>query len=301
MNNPFQTSSSHKSTTPLLPLRIDAHHHLWHYHPTEFSWINEDMTTLRRDFLVNELHRELLTAKIDATVAVQARESLEETRWLLECARSAPIIRGVVGWAPLEASNLAEILNSFDDAAKLVGLREIVQAKPDGYLDRSEFNRGVRQLTSLSLTYDILIQERQLIEATRLVDQHPYQRFVLDHAAKPKISKNELEPWKTHLLELARRPNVSCKISGLVTEANWQHWTLESLRPYLDVCVEAFGPNRLLAGSDWPVCLVASAYSQWWDLLARYFADFNQDEVRLVFGENAIEFYRLSADLGVSS
>jgi L-fuconolactonase len=300
MNNPSQTSSSLKPPTSPLSPRIDAHHHLWHYHPTEFSWIDDDMAVLRRDFLVNELCRELQTAKINATVAVQARESIEETRWLLECARSAPIIRGVVGWAPLETSNLAEILNSFDDAAGLVGLREIVQAKPDGYLDRPGFNRGIRQLTSLSLTYDILIQERQLIEATRLVDRHPYQRFVLDHAAKPKISKSELEPWKTNLLELARRPNVSCKISGLVTEAHWQRWTLESLRPFLDVCVEAFGPNRLLAGSDWPVCLVASTYMQWWDLLARYFADFSPNEVRRIFGETAIESYRLSADLEVS-
>ncbi|GEM_PF-5852004 len=166
---------------------------------------------------------------------------------------------------------------------------------PDDILGHARIRREV------NLTYDILIHQRQLIEATRFVDQHPYQRFVLDHAAKPRLSKGELEPWTTHLRELARRPNVSCKISGLVTEANWQHWTLESLRPYLDVCVEAFGSNRLLAGSDWPVCLIASTYSQWWDLLTLYFADFSEDEVRGIFGWNAIEFYRLAADLEVSS
>jgi L-fuconolactonase len=301
MNNSSQTSSSPKPIISPLTLRVDAHHHLWHYRAAEFSWIEDDMAALRRDFLVTELWHELQTSKIDATVAVQARESLEETRWLLECAQSAPIIRGVVGWAPLEADDLPEILNSFEEAGKFVGLREIVQGKSDGYLDRPEFNRGIKELTSLNLTYDILIHERQLIGATRFVDQHPYQRFVLDHAAKPKISKGELEPWTTHLRELARRPNVSCKISGLVTEANWQHWTLESLRPYLDVCVEAFGSNRLLAGSDWPVCLIASTYSQWWDLLTLYFADFSEDEVRGIFGWNAIEFYRLAADLEVSS
>ena len=301
MDNPLQTSSSPKPTSSPLTQRIDAHHHLWHYRAAEFRWIEDTMAPLRRDFLIDDLSRELQKAKIDATVAVQARESLEETHWLLKCAQSAPFIRGVVGWAPLEADDLPEILSRFHHASNLVGLREVVQGKPDGYLDRPEFNRGIRQLTSHSLTYDVLIHERQLIEATRFVDQHPNQRFVLDHAAKPKISKSELEPWKTNLHELARRPNVFCKISGLVTEANWQRWTLESLRPYLDVCVEAFRPDRLLAGSDWPVCLVASTYAQWWDLLTLYFADFSGDEARRIFGENAIECYRLPRAPEVSS
>jgi L-fuconolactonase len=301
MNIGSKTSSSLTPTSSAPMLRIDAHHHLWHYHPAEFSWIEDDMAALRRDFLIDDLSRELQTAGIDATVAVQARESLEETRWLLECAQSAPFIRGVVGWVPLEASDLAEILSRINNASSLVGFREIVQGKPDGYLDRPEFHRGIRQLTSLNLTYDILIHERQLIEAARFVDQHPNQRFVLNHAAKPKISKSELEPWKTNLHQLARRPNVSCKISGLVTEANWQHWTLESLRPYLDECLEAFGPDRLLAGSDWPVCLLASTYAQWWDLLTLYFADFSEDETSRIFGANAVEFYRLTSDPEVPS
>jgi L-fuconolactonase len=293
MNIEPKTSSSLTPSSSQPALRIDAHHHLWHYQPAEFSWIEDDMATLRRDFLIDDLSRELQVAHIDATVAVQARESIEETRWLLECAQSAPFIRGVVGWAPLEASDLPEILGRFNNSRILVGFRDIAQGKPDGYLDRPEFNRGIQQLTSLNLTYDVLIHERQLIEATRFVDRHPNQRFVLDHAAKPKISKSELEPWKTNLHELAQRPNVSCKISGLVTEASWTHWTLDSLRPYLDECVKAFGPDRLLAGSDWPVCLVASTYVQWWDLLTLYFADFSNDETLRIFGSNAAEFYRL--------
>jgi L-fuconolactonase len=295
------TNASPKQSTQTHAPRIDAHHHLWHYRAAEFDWIEDNMAALRRDFLPDELRRELQTANIDATVAVQARESLEETRWLIECARSASIIRGVVGWAPLGADNLPEIIDRFDEAEKLVGLREIVQGKADGYLDQPAFNRGIGHLTSHSLAYDLLIHEHQLIEATRFVDQHPNQRFVLDHAAKPKISKSELEPWKTNLHGLAYRPNVSCKISGLVTEANWQHWTLESLRPYLDVCMEAFGPNRLLVGSDWPVCLLASTYSKWWDLLTLYFADFSEHEVQRIFGGNAIDFYRLPAGSEVSS
>ncbi len=259
------------------------------------------MAALRRDFLISNLWPELQAAKIGATVAVQTRESLEETGWLLECAQSAPFIRGVVGWAPLDACDLPEILSRFNNASDLVGLREIVQGQSDGYLDRPEFNRGIRELTRLNLAYDILIHERQLTEATRFVDQHPNQRFVLDHAAKPKISKRELEPWKTNLHLLAQRPNVSCKISGFLTEANWQSWTVASLRPYFDECVEAFGPQRLLAGSDWPMCLVASTYAQWWDLLTLYFADFSADETRRIFGANAAEFYRLPGDPGVSS
>jgi L-fuconolactonase len=301
MNIGSKTSSHLRPSSVPPALRIDAHHHLWHYHPEEFSWLDDDMAALRRDFLIQDLSRELHAAHIDATVAVQTRESLEETRWLLECAQSAPSIRGVVGWAPLEASDLPEILGRFNNARSLVGFRDIAQGKPDGYLDRPEFNRGIRQLTSLNLTYDVLIHERQLVEATRFVDQHPHQRFVLDHAAKPKISKRELEPWKTNLHELAKRPNVFCKISGLVTEADWQHWTLESLRPYLDECVKAFGPNRLLAGSDWPVCLLASTYAQWWDLLTLYFADFSEHETSRIFGANAVEFYRLPSAPEVSS
>jgi L-fuconolactonase len=281
--------------------RVDAHHHLWRYSPTEFGWIGEDMAALRRDFLIDELPALLGAAKIDATVVVQARETLEETTWLLDCAQSTSIIRGVVGWAPLDNDSLPKILGGLHDAQALVGLREIVQTRPDGFLDASAFNRGIKHLTQLGLTYDILIHERQLIEAIRFVDRHPSQQFILNHAAKPKVSTRELEPWRTNLLELGRRPNVVCKVSGLVTEAKWDSWTLESLRPYLDVCVEAFGPNRLLAGSDWPVCLVATGYSQWWNVLSKYFENFSGDEIRQVFGETATDVYRLSRNVEVQS
>lgn len=281
-------------------LKIDAHHHLWRFQADAFGWIDQTMAVLRRDFLVDDLRQELRAAQIDATVAVQARESLEETRWLLECARSESMIRGVVGWAALEADNVSEILDSFSDSDRLVGFREVVQGKPDGYLAQPEFNRGIKCVTSRDLTYDLLIYERQLVEAIHFVDRHPNQRFVLDHAAKPKISKAELEPWRTNLRSLARRPNVVCKISGLVTEADWNDWTPELLRPYLDTCVEAFGPDRLMAGSDWPVCLLASTYSRWWDALRSYFADFGVDEVNRIFGGNAMSFYRLGDGSTVS-
>jgi L-fuconolactonase len=274
--------------------RIDAHHHLWRYTAAEYQWIGEEMAVLRRDFLIEDLRVSLKAANIDSTIVVQARETLEETTWLMECAQSTSVIGGVVGWAPLEDEGVLDILRTLISAGKLVGLREIVQGQPEGFLDRERFNVGIGQLKTLDLTYDILIHEQQLVETVRFVDRHPSQQFVLDHAAKPKISKSEMEPWRTNIRELARRPNVVCKVSGLVTEARWDQWTLGSLRPYLDVCVEAFGPTRLLAGSDWPVCLVATDYAQWWTLLAEYFQNFSSHEIRRIFGENATEVYRLS-------
>lgn len=288
--------SAHKDA-----VRIDAHHHLWRYRADQFGWITDEMAALRRDFLLEDLRGEIESAGIEGTVVVQACESIEETQWLLECAQTTTLLRGVVGWAPLDHDDLPALLSRLDGATKLVGIREVVQGKADGYLDRPEFSRGMRQLTALNLTYDILIHENQLSEAIRLVDKHPYQRFVLDHAAKPKIAKQELEPWSTHCKDLAQRPNVSCKISGMVTEADWQHWTETSLRPYLDVCVDAFEPSRLLAGSDWPVCLVASSYSRWWNVLANYFRDFSAYERQQVFGRNAQQVYRLPDPHEVSS
>lgn len=276
-------------------LRIDAHHHLWHFNDAEFSWIDDSMAILRRDFLVAELRRQLEATGIDATVAVQARESIEETQWLLETARLSSFICGVVGWAPLAADDLSEILDGFHASSKLVGFREVLQGKPDGYLGQAAFNRGIEELGRRGLTYDVLLYERQLPEATHFVDRHPKQQFVLDHAAKPKISKRELEPWRRNLGALAQRPNVYCKISGLVTEADWETWTPESLVPYLDACVEAFGVDRLIAGSDWPVCLLASSYQGWWEVLAHFFASFSEGEKVKIFGGNAIKFYGLTS------
>lgn len=276
-------------------LRIDAHHHLWRFNEVEFAWIDDSMAELRRDFLTDELRKELEAATVDATIAVQARESLDETTWLVECARSSSAIWGVVGWAPLTFDELPDILDCFGRNPRLVGFREVVQGKPEGYLLQPAFHRGIDELTRRGFAYDILIHERQIVEAISFVDQHVNQRFVLDHAAKPKISKGEMEPWATNLRELARRPNVYCKVSGLVTEASWKTWTEESLQPYLDVCVEAFGAGRLMAGSDWPVCTVASSYKRWWEVLTHYFAGFSESETRGIFGENALKFYGVSA------
>ncbi len=262
--------------------------------PEEFGWLDEPMAELRRDFLPKDLDVDLASAGVDGTVAVQARQSLEETRWLCGLADGSESIRGVVGWAPIAAPEFAGVLEGVRGLPRLVGLRHVVQGEATGFLDGPAFNAGIALLAGAGLTYDLLILERQLEETVRFVDRHPAQAFVVDHVAKPRIAAGELEPWRSQMRELARRPNVMCKVSGMVTEADWRNWSLEGLRPYLDVCVDSFGPARLMAGSDWPVCLVASSYAGWWAALREYFAGFTEAERDAIFGGNAIAFYELS-------
>jgi L-fuconolactonase len=269
---------------------IDAHHHLWRYTPAEYGWIDDSMAALRRDFLPTDLLPEIQSAGIDRTIAVQARQTVEETAWLLELAAQNNFIAGVIGWAPLASPELPAFLSNHADHPKLVGLRHIVQAEPACFLDTPAFNAGIAALIDTSLVYDILIFECQLEEATRFVDRHPHQSFVLDHIAKPRIADELIEPWRTHIGELARRPNVVCKLSGMVTEAG-AGWTEKSLLPYFDTVVEAFGPHRLLAGSDWPVCLAATGYARWWQTLRNYFSSFTEFERTAIFGGTAAAIY----------
>jgi L-fuconolactonase len=272
---------------------IDAHHHLWRYTAAEYDWIDDSMVSIRRDFLPADLATELADCGIDAAIAVQARQSLEETRWLLDLARSFEKIRGVVGWAPIASSDFESSLDDLAAEPRLVGLRHVVQAEPKGFLDGTDFNRGISLLRGTGLVYDLLIFQHQLEEAIRFVDRHPEQIFVLDHIAKPKIASGEIEPWRTLIRELSKRKNVSCKISGMATEASWVQWSTESLRPYLDAVVDAFGPDRLMAGSDWPVCLLATSYARWWQVLQEYFAGFSIEEGALIFGATAVKTYNL--------
>jgi L-fuconolactonase len=274
--------------------RIDAHHHLWRYTAEEYGWIDDKMAALRRDFLPADLRDEMRAADIEGAVAVQARQTLDETDWLLELADKNEQILGVVGWAPIAEEEFAELLQALVQRPKLKGLRHIVQGEPDeNYLLREDFNRGIRQMAGTGLVYDILIYERHLPQTIRFVDQHAEQQFVLDHMAKPRIREGVLEPWATNIHDLAKRENVACKLSGMVTEADWFDWTLEGLRPYLDVVMKAFGPKRVMAGSDWPVCLVACGYAQWFGLLEEYFAGYDTMEREAIFGGNASHVYRL--------
>ena len=213
---------------------IDAHHHFWQYDPAQYAWIDEAKSVLRRDFLPEHLAAEIAAAGVDGVVSVQARQTIEETGWLLDFADRNEFIRGVVGWAPLVSPRVADDLARLSDRKKLKAVRHVLQDEPDDdYMLRADFNDGIRGLAQFGLAYDILIYERQLPQAIQLVDRHPSQVFVLDHIAKPRIGEGLLSPWRENIRELARRQNVYCKISGMVTEADWQRWTPDAIAALL--------------------------------------------------------------------
>jgi L-fuconolactonase len=275
-------------------MRIDAHHHFWHYTAAEYGWIDNAMASIRRDFLPADLEAEIRSAGIDAVISVQARQTLAETEWLLAMAAANPWIAGVVGWVPLTDPDFPAILEKLAGRAPLKGVRHVLQAEPDSYFDRIAFHSGIAQLRAFNLTYDILIVHHQLPAAIRLVDRHPNQVFVLDHIAKPPIRAGEMQPWKDNLAEIARRPNVFCKLSGVVTEANYTAWTYEQILPYMEAALAAFGPNRLLFGSDWPVCRIATTYRNWVRIVERFAQSLSGDERDALFHRNAVQAYRLT-------
>jgi L-fuconolactonase len=275
-------------------MRIDSHQHFWRYTAAEYRWIDDSMPALRRDFLPADLRREMRRAAVDACVAVQARQTLEETRWLLELADGHPFVAGVIGWIDLQADDAAEQLERFVDHPKLLGVRHIVQAEPDDrFMLRPAFCRGISLLEDRDLTYDILIYPKHLPAAVELVSRFRRQRFVLDHLAKPNIRAGDIREWERGIRELARFPLVFCKVSGLVTEAEWTRWTLDDIRPYLDVAFDCFGAHRLLAGSDWPVCTVAADYGRTMSLIDDYMTDRPAAERDAVMGENAARLWHL--------
>ena len=224
---------------------------------------------------------------------VQARQTLEETRWLLDLAESSPFILGVVGWVDLRSPRLRAELGSFAGNPKLVGIRHIVQSEPDGFLLQSDFLRGISLLEEFDLAYDILIYTKHLPIAADFVGRFPRQRFVLDHLAKPPIKSGAVDVWARGMRELASFPNVFAKVSGLVTEADWSAWKPEDIRPYLDVAFECFGPSRLMIGSDWPVCTVAASYTRVVTLVKDYLGGYTREECEAVLGGNAANFWRL--------
>jgi L-fuconolactonase len=279
-------------------MRIDAHQHFWIYSPSEYEWIDESMDALRRDFLPGDLKPELDHAGFQGCVAVQARQSVEETNWLLQLAAEWPFILGVVGWVDLRSTQLRSELEVFAKQPKLVGVRHIVQSEPDErFLLQPEFLRGVSLLEDFDLAYDILIYPKHLPVAVEFVRKFPRQRFVLDHLAKPRIQEQAIHPWAEGIRELAVFPNVYCKMSGLVTEAHWKDWKLEDLTPYLEVALESFGPERLMIGSDWPVCTVAASYSRTVNAVVQYLSQYREDLREKVLGANAQKFYKLRVPL----
>jgi L-fuconolactonase len=275
-------------------MKIDSHHHFWKYSAEEYPWIGDSMAALRRDFLSEHLHAEIAAAGIDGVVSVQARQSVRETEWLLSLADANPFIKAVVGWVPLAKPDVRDTLAAFAANPKFRAVRHVVQDEPDDrFILGADFNRGVSALRDFGLVYDILIFERQLAPSIEFVDRHPKQVFVLDHIAKPRIKDNVIEPWRTNIRELARRPNVFCKVSGMVTEADWKTWNEEQLRPYFDVVLEAFAPKRLMFGSDWPVCLAACGYARWVEMVRKFAAELSEDEQEWLFGKTAAQAYSL--------
>ena len=277
-------------------MRVDSHQHFWHYHPVRDAWITDEMAVLKRDFLPADFLPELRANGIDACVAVQADQSEEETLFLLDLAEKHREIAGVVGWVNLLDERVEERLEYFSHFRKLRGFRHIVQAEPDDrFLMRKEFLRGVGMLSRFGFTYDILIYARHLPVAAEFVQQFPSQKFVVDHMAKPQIKARELDDWSRGMRAIAKHPNVWCKVSGLITEADWKRWTRDDFRPYLDVVFEAFGVDRLMFGSDWPVCLLGGNYRNVKAIVDDYTQSFSAIDKENIFGGNAIRFYGLAA------
>ncbi|KAA1261124.1 Amidohydrolase [Rubripirellula obstinata] len=273
-------------------MKIDSHHHFWNYDPADYGWIDDSMDQLRRDFTPANLKQEIDSVGIDGVVSVQARQSFEETEFLLDYGDANDFILGVVGWVPLRHANVQSQLDAVSERPKLKALRHVVQDEPDdSFLLGEDFNRGVKLLRDYGLAYDILIFEKHLPVATKFIDLHPDQTFILDHIAKPRIREKQLEPWRSNIIDIAKRPNVFCKFSGLVTEADHGAWTANDLLPYWETVLEAFGPQRLMFGSDWPVCLIASEYKRWFQIANRFAAELSQAEQSAFFGASAAKAY----------
>lgn len=273
---------------------IDAHHHFWHYEPSKYAWIDERMGVLRRDFTTADLAAEI-DGIVDGVITVQARQDVEETLWLLDEAREAPFVLGVVGWVPLTAADVEDEIARLAEDSPLVGIRHVLQDEPDdAFMLRPDFNRGIEALAPFGLVYDVLVYERHLENVLEFVDRHPEQIFVLDHVGKPRIGEGRTDPWSTNLRRLAEREHCYCKVSGMVTEASWTEWTADALLPYLDIVFESFGPERLMFGSDWPVCLLACEYRRWYHILEDYTSELSESEYDRFWGGTAAKAYRLA-------
>lgn len=275
--------------------RIDSHHHFWYYDPKGYPWIDERMGVLRRNFLPEDFEPEFKRAGVSGIVPVQAHQSWRETWQLLQFANDHKFIRGVIGWLPLMDFDFQRKLPVLTDHAKLKGIRYNLQDEPDpNFMLGPEFNRGLTDLQPYGLAYDLLIYERHLPQTIALVDRHPEQIFVLDHIGKPRIAAGELSPWQENIRELAKRPTVYCKLSGMMTEADWASWTEAQLRPYFDVVLNAFGPGRLMFGSDWPVCLLAGSYERWTEIVAGMIRDLSWEQQARIWAGTARKVYKLN-------
>lgn len=275
--------------------RIDAHQHFWRYHPVRDSWITEDMSVIQADFLPADLEPLLQQHQIDGCVLVQSDQTEVNNLFMLQLATENDFIKGVVGWIDLQADDIEARLQHFSSYKKLKGFRHVLQGETQrDFMLRSAFKKGISLLSQFGYTYDILIYPDQLNYSQQLVSSFPNQLFVIDHLAKPYINKREIKDWKADMQQMAAHPNVYCKLSGMVTEGDWKDWKNEDFFPYLDVVVNAFGTDRIMFGSDWPVCLLAATYGQVLQIVESYFSSFSEQEKEAVFGGNAIKFYQLT-------
>jgi len=271
---------------------IDAHQHFWYYGADTHPWINEEMQVLKRDFLPENIKQVFRQNNIDGCIAVQAAQSEEETHFLLECASDHDFILGVVGWVDLRSDDLEQRLNYFSGFSKLSGFRHVVQDEPDPrFMLQPAFLRGIELLRKYNFTYDILVYPSQLEATLEVVRQFPAQPFVLDHIAKPYIKEGKIKEWERYIRQIASYKQVYCKVSGMITEADWNHWTYADLVPYLDVIFDCFGTERIMYGSDWPVCLLAGSYAKVKDIFERYIDSVSADEQAKIWGKNALRFY----------
>ena len=275
-------------------MRIDAHQHFWKFDPVRDSWITDDMAAIQKDFLPADFQVVLKENKFDGSVVVQSDQSENENEFQLKNAEENDFIKGVVGWVDLQAGNLEDRLAYYSSFKKMKGFRHVLQGEIDrSFMLKPEFMNGISKLEKFGFTYDILIYADQLKYLPDFVGAFMNQKFVIDHLAKPGIKKGEISEWKKEMQRIARFENVYCKISGMVTEADWKNWKRDDFIPYIDVVIEAFGPNRILYGSDWPVCLVAASYEQMLGIVEEYFSSFSETEQQLFFGGNTTRFYNL--------
>ena len=276
-----------------MSLRIDSHQHFWKYNAAEYPWMGEELAMCRRDLLPVDLEPLLDAAGLDGSIAVQARQIVEETDFLLDLAAAHPRVLGVVGWVPLSDACVGKYLEQYAANKKTVGFRHVVQDEPDdNFILRPDFNAGVRELSRYPLCYDILIFEKHLPQSITFVDQHPNLSMVVDHIAKPSISAGEFrETWAKNITELAKREQVTCKISGMATEVRGGEWDADLLRPYFDTVLEAFGPQRLMFGSDWPVCLMRTSHTRWVEVVKSWIAELSADEQDAIMGGTAERVY----------
>lgn len=275
-------------------MKIDSHQHFWKYNPVEYAWISEEMDILKKDYLPSDLSPELSKINFDGCIAVQARQTLEETEWLLKLASENDFIKGVVGWVDLRSKELESQLKHFTQSEKLVGVRHVIHDEPDiDFMLRADFVKGLGKLEHFGLTYDLLLFPKHLENAIKLVSSFPRQKFILDHIAKPDIKRNNSFSWAREIKLLSRFPNVFCKLSGMVTEADWKKWRPADINPYLDVVLDAFGTHRVMIGSDWPVCKVAGEYQDVMGVVSSYINKLGKAEQDLILGQNAVRVYKL--------